>query len=95
MTMNRDDLGLYSGYGLFINGHWRAATGGETREVIDPTNEEVIGHIPVATRLDIEEAVNSADAAFRTWRHTSPWERSVLLHRTASIMRERIEENAR
>ena len=94
MTMNRDDLGLYSGYGLFINGHWRAATGGETREVSDPTNEEVIGHIPVATRLDIEEAVNAADAAFRTWRHTSPWERSVLLHRTASIMRERIEENA-
>jgi len=24
--MKRDDLGLYSGYGLFINGHWRSAT---------------------------------------------------------------------
>jgi succinate-semialdehyde dehydrogenase/glutarate-semialdehyde dehydrogenase len=92
--MNREDLGLYSGYGLFINGQWRGATGGQTREVIDPTNEEVIGHIPVANLADIEAAVNAAEAAFRTWRHTSPWERSVLLHRTASLIRERIEESA-
>ena len=27
--MKRDDFGLYSGFGLFINGQWRGATGGE------------------------------------------------------------------
>lgn len=92
--MKRDNLGLYSGYGLFINGQWCSATGGETREVIDPTNEEVIGFIPVATRSDIDAAVNAAHTAFRTWRHTSPWERSALLHRTAAIIRERVEQSA-
>lgn len=93
--MKRDDFGLYSGFGLFINGQWRGATGGEVREVIDPTNEEVIGCIPVATRADLDAAVDAADAAFRTWRHTSPWERAALLHRTASLIRERAEANAR
>ena len=92
--MKRDYLGLYSSYGLFINGQWCSATGGETRSVIDPTNEEVIGFIPVATRSDIEAAVKAADTAFSTWRHTSPWERSALLHRTAAIIRERLEQSA-
>jgi len=93
--MKRDDIGLYSGFGLFINGQWRDATGGEVREVIDPTNEEVIGFIPVATLVDIEEAVDAAAVAFRAWRNTSPWERSTLLQRTATLIRERNEENAR
>ena len=93
--MKRDDLGLYSGYGLFINGHWRSATGGEVREVIDPTNEEVIGWIPVASREDLDAAVDAAEAAFRVWRQTSPWERAGVLHRTAALIRERNEAIAR
>jgi hypothetical protein len=36
--MKREDFGLYSAYGLFINGQWSSASGGEVREVIDPTN---------------------------------------------------------
>ena len=93
--MKRDDFGLYSGYGLFINGHWRSAASGEVREVIDPTNEEVIGWIPVATRADLDAAVDAAEAAFHVWRHTSPWERAALLHRTATLIRERNEAIAR
>ena len=93
--MKRDDLGLYSGYGLFINGHWCSATSGEVREVIDPTNEEVIGWIPVASREDLDAAVDAAQAAFRVWRQTSPWERATLLHRTAALIRERNEAIAR
>lgn len=93
--MKREDLGLYSAYGLFINGQWRAATGGALREVIDPTNEEVIGHIPVAVRADLDLAVDAAHDAFRSWRNTSPWDRASLMHRTASLIRERADENAR
>lgn len=93
--MKREDLGLYSAYGLFINGQWRAATGGALREVIDPTNEEVIGHIPVAVRADLDLAVDAAHDAFRSWRNTSPWDRASLMHRTARLIRERADENAR
>jgi succinate-semialdehyde dehydrogenase / glutarate-semialdehyde dehydrogenase len=93
--MKREDFGLYSDYGLFINGQWRGATGGAVREVIDPTNEEVIGFIPVATRADLDAAVNAADTAFSIWRHTSPWDRSILLHRAAMLIRERNEAIAR
>ncbi|WP_322991873.1 NAD-dependent succinate-semialdehyde dehydrogenase [Limnohabitans sp.] len=93
--MKREDLGLYSAYGLFINGQWQAATGGALREVIDPTNEEVIGHIPVAVRADLDLAVDAAHDAFRSWRNTSPWDRASLMHRTASLIRERADENAR
>lgn len=93
--MKREEFGLYSQYGLFIQGQWRSATGGEVREVIDPTNEEVIGHIPVAARTDLDAAVNAAHAAFGSWRHASPWERSSLLHRTAALIRERADDIAR
>ena len=40
--MKRDDFGLYSGYGLFIDGQWRRAATGEERKVIGPTSEEAI-----------------------------------------------------
>lgn len=93
--MKREDFGLYSAYGLFINGQWRSASGGEVREVIDPTNEEVIGRIPVAARADLDAAVDAAHNAFSTWRRTSPWERSNLLHRTAALVRERADDMAR
>lgn len=93
--MKRDDFGLYNNFGLFINGQWRSAASSEVREVIDPTNEEVIGWIPVATRADLDAAVDASEAAFRVWRQTSPWERSALLHRAAALIRERAEAIAR
>lgn len=93
--MKRDEFGLYRGFGLYIGGQWRSAQDGGVREVIDPTNEEVVGWIPVATHADLDAALASAQEGFARWRDTSPWERAAVLHRTAGLVRERAEAAAR
>lgn len=93
--MKRDDLGLYQGQGLCIDGQWRGAADGAVREVLDPTNEEVVGWLPVAGADDLEAAAAAAQRAFGAWRHVSPWERSAVLRRAAALVRERTEQIAR
>lgn len=93
--MKRDDPGLYQHYGLYIQGRWRPAEDGGTREVLDPATEEVVGWLPVATRADLDAALQAAADGFAQWRRTSPWERSALLHRAAALIRERVDAIAR
>lgn len=93
--MKRDDFGLYREYGLFIDGRWIAAQEGATREVIDPSNEEVIGFIPAASQADLDAALDAARRGLALWRRTSPWERAAVLHRTAQIMRAGADAHAR
>jgi succinate-semialdehyde dehydrogenase/glutarate-semialdehyde dehydrogenase len=89
--MKRDEFGLYREHGLYVAGQWRAASDGAVREVIDPSNEEVVGWIPVATAADLDAALEAARVAFAAWRQVSPWERAAMLRRTAALMRERVE----
>lgn len=85
--MKRENLGLYADYGLYIDGAWRIAASGATREIIDPTSEEMVGFIPVAGREDLDAALAAAQRAFRPWAKTSPWERSAILRRAADGIR--------
>jgi succinate-semialdehyde dehydrogenase/glutarate-semialdehyde dehydrogenase len=89
--MKRDDFGLYRGYGLYIDGQWRPAGDGGVREVIDPTNVEVVGWIPAATAADLDAALAAAKAGFALWKKTSPWERAAVLRRSAELVRARVD----
>lgn len=93
--MKRDSLNVYEPYGLFIQGQWVAAASGETREVIDPSSNEVIGLIPVAGLKDIEDAIGSCRAALGAWKTTSPWARSRILRQASVLIRERSETLAK
>lgn len=93
--MKREEFGLYADYGLYIDGQWRAASDGGTREVIDPTNEEILGWLPVATAADLDAALAAAQRGLALWRQTSPWQRAAVLRRAADLIRERNEAIAR
>jgi len=86
---------MFDNFGLYIDGTWRAARKGGTREVINPATEEAVGTIPVADTEDLDDALAAADRGFKKWRRTPAWERSAILRRTADLMRERVEEIAR
>ena len=47
--------------------------------VINPANEAVIGHAPVATEAGLDAAVSAARAAFPAWRATAVAERRQVL----------------
>jgi len=86
---------MHSDYGLFINGQWQPASSNETMPVIDPATEEVLGHIPVATAANLDDALDAARAAAPVWAATSGWERSEILRRIAHELRQRHEHIAR
>ncbi|MDP3626441.1 MAG: NAD-dependent succinate-semialdehyde dehydrogenase [Hydrogenophaga sp.] len=76
-------------YSQFIAGEFRQGASGTRSTVINPSNGQALGDYAHATRADVEEAIAAAAEAFRTWRKTSAMERSALLRRAASLMRER------
>ncbi len=63
--------------------------------VINPATGETLATYPTATDAEVEAAIATADAAYRTWGRTStPAERAALLRRVAELHRERRDELA-
>ncbi|MEZ5742417.1 MAG: aldehyde dehydrogenase [Sphingomonadaceae bacterium] len=74
-------------YKLFIDGGWRAALGGETIPAINPFDQSVHAHIPVATADDVAEAVTAARRAYDSqWSKTTPGQRAALMNRLADLI---------
>lgn len=49
---------------LYIDGRWVAPAGTGTIDVVDPATEQVIGHVPAGTDVDVDVAVAAARRAF-------------------------------
>jgi aldehyde dehydrogenase (NAD+) len=74
-------------YQLYIDGQWRDAADGATIPAINPYDQTVHAHIPVATVGDVEEAIAAARRAFdAVWSKTSPGERARLLNKVADLL---------
>jgi succinate-semialdehyde dehydrogenase/glutarate-semialdehyde dehydrogenase len=85
----------YADLSLFIGGEWLTGDGRKTSPVINPATEEVIGHLPHATKADLDRALAEAERGFKVWRAIFPDQRGKILKRAADLMRERAEEIAR
>jgi alpha-ketoglutaric semialdehyde dehydrogenase len=80
----------------FINGEWVEAREGHTFEDRNPADRnEVIGIFPSSTQKDVDEAVDSAKAAFAKWRLFPAPRRAEILYRAAEILVKRKEDLAR
>jgi len=55
---------------IYINGHWSPSESKESRDVICPSTEQVIGRVPNATQADAMRAVTAARNAFSAWSAT-------------------------
>ncbi|MFY9347642.1 MAG: NAD-dependent succinate-semialdehyde dehydrogenase [Orrella sp.] len=80
---------MYQKLALYINGQFIEAEGRTTQEVVNPSNKEVLGHLPHATNDDLELALVSAERAFVSWKKSSPTERSTILRKVAQLTRDR------
>ncbi len=79
---------------LFIDGTWVDAADGGTLDLVNPSNNQVIGQIAVATDADIDRALVAAKAGFDIWRKVSPWDRADILRKAARLIDERKEDMA-
>ena len=64
---------------FYIDGQWVDPLGSETIEVINPSDESVIGSISAGTKEDIDLAVAAAKNAFETFGFSSKEERISIL----------------
>ena len=80
---------MYSKFGQFIDGKWQQSSDKQTYEVINPANEEILGHASKATKDDVEKAIQSAKKGLEVWKNTSPWERSNIIRKIADMMRQK------
>ncbi|MDR6415348.1 NAD-dependent succinate-semialdehyde dehydrogenase [Pseudarthrobacter sulfonivorans] len=79
---------------LLIAGSWQHAAGGDTVEVINPSDASVITGIADADVEDGLAAVDAAAAAFPDWAATAPRRRAEILNRCFELMTERSEQLA-
>ncbi len=76
----------------FINGALVEAKGQGVTELVDPSTGEVFMEAPVSNGADIDAACEAAQAAFASWKRTTPSERSLALFRIADILEAHAEE---
>ncbi|MFE5484839.1 aldehyde dehydrogenase family protein [Streptomyces sp. NPDC056527] len=79
---------------MYIGGEWRPAASTDTIPVVNPADEQVIGHVPAGTAEDVDAAVHAARAAFRGWAATPPAERAKLIGALRDALAARAEEIA-
>ena len=82
---------MYEKFGQFIDGKWQQSSSGETYDVINPANEEIIGKASKANSSDIQKALKSAEKGLEIWKNTSPWERSKIIRKISELMRQRVD----
>ena len=77
---------------FYIDGSWVDSESNEKIEVINPANEEIIGHVTAGTKVDVDKAVASAFQAFSSFQFTSKEERIELLNNIISEYENRYDD---
>lgn len=80
-------------YKMTINGE--KVTTNKTMPVINPATEEVLAEVPVASREDLDNAVNAARKALPGWRAKSIEERRSYINKLADAIQDNKEELAK
>jgi aldehyde dehydrogenase (NAD+) len=92
---SRDVVALRDEYGLFIDGHEVAATGGGTFATVNPATEETLALVAKATPKDADTAIRAARRAQeQRWGTLPGRERAKYLFRIARLLQERSREFA-
>ncbi len=80
---------MYTDLALYIDGKWQNGGGRKGEDVINPSTEKPLAHLPHASKADLDEAVAAAKKGFAQWRATSAYDRGRIMRKAADLMRER------
>ncbi|MRG95187.1 aldehyde dehydrogenase family protein [Polyangium spumosum] len=84
-------------YQMLIGGNWVDSLSGQTRELRDPANGELVATVPEAGRDDARRAIDAAREAFDRgpWRKTTALDRAKLLFKLADAVNKEADALAR
>nr|WP_234403472.1 aldehyde dehydrogenase family protein [Halarchaeum acidiphilum] len=78
----------------WIDGESVASANGERFETSDPAIDEPIVDVAQGTESEIDDAVEAAEAALRSWKETTPRERDDIIREWTSTLRDHLDELA-
>jgi succinate-semialdehyde dehydrogenase/glutarate-semialdehyde dehydrogenase len=84
----------YAPLKMLVDGSWLGAGGRPTQGVVNPATGKVIGQLPLASQEDLDRALSAAKRGFEVWRRVSPYDRSKVLRRTATLIRDKADQIA-
>ncbi len=84
----------YANLEILIGGEWRKGDGGG-EDVLNPANEQVIGHVPHASPAELDMALEASVVGFEAWRKVPPIQRQAVMEKAARILESRADEIAR
>ena len=84
----------YPDINLFINGKWRPGNSKKWSNVVNPATEEIVGKFAVAETIDLDESLEAADTAFKSWKKVAPFARYKMMRSAAELLRQRADEIA-
>ncbi|OPA75203.1 methylmalonate-semialdehyde dehydrogenase (acylating) [Paenibacillus selenitireducens] len=79
----------------FIDGSWVASTANKEETVYNPATGEAIARVPLSSREDLQLAIDSAAAAFKTWSKTPVPRRARIMFKYQQLLVEHWDELAR
>ena len=79
---------------LFINGEFVESRSAQTAAVINPANQEELARVPFATQDEMQQAVESAKNAFKTWKEVPTPERARLFLKYQHLLKQHQDEIA-
>lgn len=85
----------YTDTRLLIDGEWADAASGKTIEVVSPSSGDPIGKVSHAGIPDLERALRSAQRGFDAWRNVPAHDRTAIMRRAATLLRDRVDHIAR
>ncbi len=72
---------------LFIDGSFRQSKATAMFDIVEPATEDVIGQVADATDEEVDEAIEIAARARKTWNANDARRRAVILHDIAAVIR--------
>ena len=79
---------------LWVAGEWRDAEGGDTFEVVDPADGQLLARVADGSVTDAVEALDAAVAAQGDWAATAPRERGEILRSAFELIASRADDLA-
>lgn len=95
LTHHHELSALQSQLDAFADKKWQAGPiiagqiiENDRTEIKCPTNQEVVGSVSLATKAQVEKALEVADIAFASWEKTPATERADILDKAADLLEE-------
>src|ERR1041385_5542469 len=82
---------MYTDLGLYIDGKWLNGEGRKGEDGINPASGKTLGHLPHASKSDLDAALAAAEKGFQAWKNTSAYDRSKIMRKAADLLRERFD----